>query len=1013
MPFCRPILVGLLSLFLSVTALAQTTPPSFLTLSARQSCWVDSVFTNMAPDDRIAQLIMVAGYSNRKPAYEDSLVRLVQTNKVGGVVMFQGGPMRQAQLTNRLQASSPVPLLIAMDAEWGLAMRLDSTVRYPYQMTLGAMQGAGSDSLIYRMGASLARQARRLGMHVNFAPSVDVNNNPNNPVINFRSFGENKYNVARKALAYMRGMQDNRLITSLKHFPGHGDTGTDSHFDLPLISKSRADLDSLELYPFRQLINAGALGVMIAHLNIPALDSTRNRPSTLSPAIVTNLLKNELGFQGLVFSDAMNMKGVTKYFPSGQADELGVEAGMDVLEFTENVPAALTLIKQAVADGRISQASLDARCLKVLRAKAWVGLDQYKPVVLDNLVSDLNSVQDNLLNRKLTEASLTVLKNDRVAPDQNLLPLQRLDTLRIASVAVESDKITAFQHMAANYTHIDPFRLTSQMPDSVVAQVRDSLKNYNLILVDVHLSSISPSAKYGLKAKTAGLVSELIATGKAVVTVFGNVYALDKLTFPMDTVQPNRTIEQARALIMPYQLTNYTEELAAQLIFGAIGASGKLPVTVNQSFRAGDGLIIKPNGRLKYTIPEEVGIDSRYLTQQVDSLVNVGLTEKAFPGCVVQLARNGKVIFQKAYGKLTYDASLGAEPTSVNLDDLYDMASVTKVSASVPALMHLVDDGKFDLNKTMVAYLPFLKKSNKADLHWRDVLTHQARLKAWIPFWMDTKNPDGSWKPKTFKAERSSRYPIEVTDSLYEFKNYHKTIYQQIKDSPLNAKKAAGESEYVYSDLSFILYPLVVKRLTGENFEDYLKTTFYQPLGASTLTFNPRRFYPLTRIAPTEYDSLFRKTLIWGRVHDEGAAMLGGLSGHAGLFGTANDLMKLYEMYRQKGSYGGQRFISEKTIAEFTRYQFTELGNRRGIGFDKPSFTYTGNAPRSATPASFGHSGFTGTFVWVEPDPAYNLTYVFLCNRVYPTRNNPKLGNLNTRTNIVEALYQATKRGLP
>ncbi|GAB3990955.1 glycoside hydrolase family 3 N-terminal domain-containing protein [Spirosoma daeguense] len=954
----------------------------------------------MSPDDRIAQLIMVAGYSNRKPAYEDSLIRLVQTHKLGGVVMFQGGPVRQALLTNRLQAASRVPLLMAMDAEWGLAMRLDSTVRYPYQMTLGAIQG--NDTLLYQMGANLARQARRLGVHVNFAPTVDINNNPNNPVINFRSFGENKYDVARKALAYMRGMQDNQLLTSIKHFPGHGDTGTDSHYDLPLIAKSRAQLDSLELYPFRQLINAGAAGVMVAHLSIPALDTTRNRPSTLSPNIVTNLLKNELGFQGLVFSDAMNMKGLTKYFPSGQADRLGIEAGMDVLEFTEDVPAALAQIKQAVAQGRITQESLDARCLKVLRAKAWVGLDQYKPVAIENLVNDLNPVKDDLLNRKLTEASLTVLKNDK-----NILPLQQLDTLRIASVAVESDKITAFQQMASNYTQVEHFNLTSRTPDSTLAAIRDSLKNYNLILVDVHLNNIRPAANYGMQTKTAVMVSELVATGKAVVTVFGNAYVLDKLSFPMDTAQPKHNIEQARAIVMPYQLTNYTEELAAQLIFGAIGASGKLPVTVNQRFRVGDGLPVRSIGRLKYTIPEEVGIDSRYLAQQVDSLVNVGLTERAFPGCVVQMARDGKVIFRKAYGNHTYDASLGAEPKPTQLDDLYDMASVTKVSTSTPALMRLVDEGKFNLNGKMADYLPDFKKSNKADLVWRDVLTHQARLKAWIPFWMDTKEPDGSWKPRTFKDEKSGRYPIEVTDSLYEFRRYPQTIFEQIKDSPLNAKK-----EYVYSDLSFILYPQIVKRITDTAFEDYVKTTFFRPLGASTLTFNPRRFYSLSRIVPTEYDSLFRRTLIWGRVHDEGAAMLDGLSGHAGLFGTANDLMKVYEMYRQQGSYGGERFISQKTIAEFTRYQFPELGNRRGLGFDKPSFTYSGNGPRSATKASYGHSGFTGTFVWVEPDPAYNLTYVFLSNRVYPTRNNNKISTLNTRTNVVEALYRATKRGI-
>ncbi|MDB5243202.1 MAG: beta-lactamase [Spirosoma sp.] len=561
--------------------------------------------------------------------------------------------------------------------------------------------------------------------------------------------------------------------------------------------------------------------------------------------------------------------------------------------------------------------------------------------------------------------------------------------------------------MAGNYTQVDHFRLNSKMADSTVARILDSLRAYNLLLVDVHLNNIRPGTRYGMQAKTTALVGDLVATGKAVVTVFGNVYSLDKLTSSADTGRHERAIEQARAIVMPYQLTDFTEDLSAQLIFGAIGASGKLPVTVNQRFRLGDGLMIQPIGRLKYTIPEEVGIDSRFLTQRVDSLVNVGLTQKAFPGCVVQMAKDGKVIFRKAYGKHTYDATLGAEPTPVQLDDLYDMASVTKVSTSTPALMRLVDEGKFNLDGKMADYLPFFKKSNKANLIWRDVLTHQARLKAWIPFWLDTKNPDGTWKPRTFKNERSNRYPIEITDSLFLFKKYPKTIYQQIRDSPLNEKK-----QYVYSDLSFILYPQIVKRLTGTPFEEYLKMTFYRSLGATTLTFGPRRYYSLNRIVPTEYDSLFRKTLIWGRVHDEGAAMLGGLSGHAGLFGTANDLMKLFEMYRQKGRYADQQYISAKTIAEFTRYQFPELGNRRGLGFEKPSFTYTGNAPRSATKDSFGHSGFTGTFTWVDPDPMFNLSYVFLTNRVYPTRNNNKISALNTRTDVAEVLYQAIKRGL-
>lgn len=989
-----------LLVFWGSASLAQSVTPSFLTTASHR--WADSVFNTLSADERIAQLIMVAGYSNRTPAYADSLVALVDQYKLGGLVFFQGGPVRQARLVNRLQAGSRVPLLIAMDAEWGLAMRLDSTVRFPYQMTMGAMP-PGSEPLIYNMGADLARQCRRLGVQVNFAPSVDVNSNPDNPVINFRSFGEDRNNVATKALAYVNGMQSQRLLTSIKHFPGHGDTGTDSHFELPVITKSRAQLDSLELYPFRKLIDAGATGVMIAHLSIPSLDTTRNRPSTLSPAIVTSLLRDDLKFQGLIFSDAMNMKAITKNYPSGIADRMGLQAGMDVLEFTEDVPGAIAEIKKAVAEGTLSQDALDAHCRKMLLAKAWAGLDHYQPIDLTNLVADLNQPASDLINRQLTERSLTVLKNDPVAPappvadkrstksqpgTTTLLPLRSLETLHIASVALEATAPTRFQQMLGNYTQVDSFTLSSQSDSASVAQVLDTLKNYNLVLVDLHLNNIRPGAKYGLQPKTNDLLRALVQTGRAAVTVFGNPYVLARIP----------VVDSARALLLAYQLTPFTEELSAQAIFGAIGTSGKLPVSVNARYRLGDGLPTPALGRLKYTIPEEVGLDSRVLAQRVDSVVNVGLTARAFPGAVVQMAVSGKVIYRKAYGKHTYE---GTDP--VTPDDLYDMASVTKVSTSTPALMRLVDEGKFDLNKTMRAYLPDFRKSNKADIGWRDVLTHQARLKAWIPFWKETVNPDGTYKPNTFSKTQSKKFPIEVTDSLFLYKNYPKTIFAGIRDSPLNAKK-----EYVYSDLSFYLYPQIVKRLTGQDFEEYLKNTFYRPLGATTLTYRPRRFYPLSRIAPTEYDSLFRHTLIHGRVHDEGAAMLDGLSGHAGLFGTANDLMKLMQMYEQHGTYGGQQFISANTLTEFTRYQFPELGNRRGLGFEKPSYTFSGNAPRSASAVSFGHSGFTGTFVWM--DPTYDLTYVFLSNRVYPTRTNNKISELSIRTNTVEVLYQMLRQ---
>jgi beta-N-acetylhexosaminidase len=1024
----RQTFVSLLFLLLSISALRAQTGPAFL---QTPTAWADSVFSTLSPDERISQLIMVAGYSNRTRSYEDSLTALVRQYRLGGVIFFQGGPLRQAKLTNRLQAASAVPMLVAMDAEWGLGMRLDSTVRYPYQMTLGAMPaGLASETLIYRMGADLARQARRLGVHVNFAPSVDVNNNPNNPVINFRSFGEDREQVYRRARAYMLGMQDNRLLTSLKHFPGHGDTGTDSHFDLPVIVKSRAQLDSLELYPFRRLIAEGASGVMIAHLSIPALDTTKNRPSTLSPGIITGLLKNELGFRGLVFSDAMNMKGLLKYYAPGMADQLSFEAGMDVLEFPNNVEKAVAETRRAVAEGRISQQSIDERCRRVLLAKAWVGLDRFRRVTLDGLTADLNQPESEVLNRQLVAQSLTLLRNE-----QNLIPLRALDTLRIASVSVEAERLTPFQQMAGNYTQVDHFTLNSRTPDSTVARTLETLENYNLVLVGVHPAGIRPAANYGFAAKTGALVEALTASGRAVVTLFGNAYALAKLP----------GLERARAVLLAYQPGTLPEELSAQALFGAAPLVGKLPVTINEQFRFGAGQVTESLDRLAYTIPEAVGIDSKFLTRQVDSLVNVGLQQRAFPGCVVQMAKDGKVIFRKAYGAHTYETKLTANASGnvvagvrfedqmdvfrnspagpansrnrtapittesdlnrpTRPDDLFDLASITKISTSTPALMRLVDEGKFDVNGTMGQYLPRYRKSNKDTLVWRDVLTHQSKLKAWIPFWKDAVNTDGTFKPRTFQTVRSRRYSVEVADSLFLHRSYSHIVFDQIRDSPLNEQK-----EYVYSDLSFYLYPQIVQKLTGDDFETYLKKTFYGPLGASTLTYNPRRFYPLSRIVPTERDSLFRKTLIWGRVHDEGAAMLNGLSGHAGLFGSANDLMKLMQMYLQQGRYGGTRFLSPAVLTEFSRYQFPELGNRRGLAFEKPSYRFSGNAPRSASASSFGHSGFTGTFTWI--DPAYNLTYVFLSNRVYPTRNNNKISELNTRTNVAEVLYQAIRRG--
>jgi beta-N-acetylhexosaminidase len=1008
--------VSYFSLFAFHYSLSQAQTPAFLKNPNQR--WIDSVFNALTPDERIGQLIMVSahGYPNNpKRVIIDTAVsspryveRMIRDYKVGGLVFFQGGPVQEAQLTNYYNSISKVPLLVAMDAEWGLNMRLDSSVRFPYQMTLGAI--VGNDDLIYRMGKSLAAQSKRMGIHVNFAPSVDVNNNANNPVINFRSFGENPQKVLDKSYAYIKGMQDGGLLTSAKHFPGHGDTGVDSHNVLPLIPHNRARLDSVELYPFKELIKRGLDGVMIAHLSIPALDTTHNLPSTLSKKIVTDVLHKELGFNGLIYSDAMNMKGLTNLFPNGKGDAMGLEAGMDVLEFSPSIPDAIAEIKKSIAEGRISQAEIDARVKKVLAAKAWAGLDKAKPIDTKNLIEDINDKEAELINRLTTEKALTVLKNNN-----NLLPIRDLDKLTIASLSItdaplllptltevkgaagvgvidlgtraeistSNAGLTTFQQTLDLYTNIDHYNLNNGSADSVIKQTLAVLKSYDVVLVGAHLNNIRPGRNYGVTPTVVRILKDMANSSNAVISIFGNPYSLNKL----------EDIDKAKALIMAYQLTPFTEDLSAQLIFGAIPALGKLPVTVNEKFKYGAGINTEAIGRLKYTIAEEIGLNTKQLTTKIDSIVNYAIAQKATPSAVVQLAKDGKVFFRKAYGKPTYESN---QP--VKLTDLYDLASVTKVSTSTLALMRLVDEGKFDLDGTMKDYLPQFKNSNKADLVWRNVLTHQARLKAWIPFWRDCRNEDGTWKNRTFRwgTQPQGTYSVQVTDSLWLHKKYYKKIFKAIKDSPLNDKQ-----EYVYSDLSFILYPQVVKNITGQDFEEYLKSNVYRKIGANSLTYNPRRFYNLNQIVPSERDTFFRQTVIQGRVHDEGAAMLEGLSGHAGLFGNANDLMKLTQTYLQKGSYGGQHFISENTLAEFTRYQFSN--SRRGLGFDKPCQMYCGNAPKSASPQSYGHTGFTGIMTW--NDPAIGLNYVFLSNRVYPTRDNNKLSSLNVRTAIAQVVY--------
>ncbi|MEM6842971.1 MAG: glycoside hydrolase family 3 N-terminal domain-containing protein [Bacteroidota bacterium] len=974
----------LLAGLLSHSLLAQPGEPPFLKYT--QSTWVDSVMQTLSPDERIAQLIAVAAYSNRDEAHKQDLLQMIKRHKVGGLVFFQGGPGRQARMLNDFQEASEVPLLVSMDAEWGIGMRLDSTISYPFQMTLGAIQ---DDNMLYQMGLEVARQMKRAGMHMNFAPVVDVNNNPANPVINFRSFGEDKENVARKGIAYMRGMQDESILTTAKHFPGHGDTDTDSHYALPQINHPRTRLDSLEMYPFRKLIEAGVGGVMVAHLNIPALDPTEGLPSTLSKPIITDLLKEELGFNGLIVTDAMNMKGVTAGNEPGVVDKDAILAGNDLLEFTEDVPRAIAEIHQAIEQGIITQEQIDERCRKILAVKQWVGLDNYQPVVVKNITNDMTTPAGELLNRKLIEAALTVLENEN-----DLLPIRRLDTLSIASVAIGAkSSITSFQKTLSLYTEVDHLKVMAEAGADAAQTIRDKITNYDVVLVSVHDNSKYPRNRLKLSSSVKELLSDLTQRENTVLTVFKNPYVLDKLPNP----------QGADGLIMAYQDNRHTEELAAQLIFGGVGASGRLPVSVGNKYQAGDGIDVLGNLRFGYTLPEDVGLDSRILYTRIDSLVNEAIDAKAIPGCQVLVAKNGKIVMYKAYGLHQY-----SDTVKVERDDLYDLASITKISSALPALMKLHDEGKFDLSATLSDYLPYFKNSDKDDATFREILAHQAKFKPWIPYWQSTLRDNGSYKWFTIDADSSRRFPIKLTESMWLHRNYKKKkIYKAIKKSPLE-----DDAKYLYSGLAFYLFPEIVETLSGEDYATYINKNFYDPLGATTLGFRPSEKFPLDQIVPTENDYLFRSQPIHGPVHDEGAIMMGGVSANAGLFTNANDLAKLMQMYLDGGEYGGRRYISQATINEFTRYQFPENDNRRGLGFDKPNLERSpnGNAAMSSSDASFGHSGFTGTFTWADPE--HNLIYVFLSNRVHPTRDNTRLYKLNTRTNIQQVIYDSLIDGI-
>lgn len=949
--------------------------------------WVDSIMRTLTTEEKIGQLFMVEAYSNKENCNFLEIVNQINKYKIGGICFFQGSPVKQAALTNYYQKISRVPLLIGIDGEWGLAMRLDSTVKYPKQVMLGASE---NDNMVYQLGRDIGKQCRRMGIQINFAPSVDVNNNAHNPVINARSFGEDPKMVMHKGFAYINGLEDEYVLATAKHFPGHGDTDADSHLMLPIIKKSRSELKSMELVPFKYLINRGLQSAMIGHLYVPALDTTNNLPASLSATIIRKVLKEDMKFDGFIFSDAMNMKGVAAFYKSGESAVRAFEAGIDMILMPENLEQAVSALKLAVDSGKIAMRQLDERCRRVLMLKRWAQLNNYQPVDLNNLYEDLNQPIYSYHKRRMAEESITLLINKN-----DFLPLRRLDTLKIASVTIGTGDISAFHQSLSRYAPITSFAINRTATAAQFDSLSLLLKNYNLIIVGIVNTDMRVTKNYGIGSTTVPFINKLTKEKNVIVDDFANAYSSGWFE------QNNGLL----ALIESFEDLDIIQDISGQMIFGGLPFKGKLPVTVSPNLEVDKGIQTEDVTRLAYTTPEEFGLSNASFSK-VDSLANQVISQQTAPGCQIMVIKNGKVLYHKSYGNFTYD---NTRPTTTK--DVYDIASISKIAGTLPAVIKLTDEKKINVTHKLKEYLPLVINSNKENLILQDILTHQAGLVHFIPFYIETlqKNTSDSlnWlKSGLYSQHKQTGYSLQVADSLYIADTYSYSIFKRILDSDVSKKK-----KYEYSDLGFILLAKMVENMTQKSLDKYVDSVFYKPLGMTTLGYRPLERLPISQIAPTENDTVFRHQVVRGFVHDPGAAMLGGVSGHAGLFSDANDLAKLMQLYMWQGKYGGERYFSEHTFYNFSKAPFLKTGNRRGLGFDKPEVNYF--VPQSpcecATLSSYGHTGFTGTMVWSDPDS--QLIYIFLSNRVYPDASVNKLAKSNLRTQIHEEIYKIF--GLP
>ena len=950
---------------------SQTVDPLISEDFLNQEKWVDSIYNNLTLDEKIGQLFFVQATSKNKNNSE-KILNNIKNFKIGGLIFSTGHPSIQANLTNKYQNASEIPLMISMDAEWGVGMRLDSVPKFPWNMSLGAIK---NDLLIEKIGSEIGYQFKRLGIHMNFAPVIDINTNPKNPIIGNRSYGENKINVSEKGISFTKGIQSNNVLATAKHFPGHGDTSKDSHLTLPTINFDEKRIKKVELYPFKKLIEDGLSAVMIAHLNVPSLEKENMLPSTLSKNIIEKTLIKELNFNGLIITDALEMKGVSE-FTKKNVDLMAFLAGNDILLMSSDISKGIKSIKKSIKKGKISEQRLARSVKKILKAKYKVGLNNYKSIETSNLIDDLNSISvTNLINKSI-ESIPTLIKNK-----SNVIPV-KLDTESILNIQFGNSDGVIFNDYLNKFKKIKSIKASNINTNDL----NSLLANHKLIIVSFHMKSDTPWENMNKKFSDneQDILKLIDEHDNKILASFTNPYALSQLN-----------LKSYNSVIVGFQNNYEFQKTIAQQIFGAKEIKGNLPVSINETYKEGTGIILKNLNILSYADPEMVGVDRKKLNK-IDSLVNYAIQNEMTPGAQILVAKNSKIIYDKSFGRLRYNENL-----KTNSETIYDLASLTKILVTTPIIMNLVDKNIIGLETKLKEIIPRYEKSNKSEISVKELLSGHAALQAWIPFYkltLDEKNRPSS---KYYSFSRNRTNSVKVSPDLYLRTDYIDTIRNIIEKSDLLKNK------YKYSDLSYLIIQEFIENHYNQNLDQIIHELMFRKLGID-LTYNPTLKYSTKNIAPTELDEYFRYKEINGYVHDMAAAMLGGVSTHAGLFGNAINVAKVMQLYIQNGNYGNQQILNPETINLFNNCYYCDEDNRRGVGFDKPQLEDDGPTCGCISMNSFGHSGWTGTFAWADPDQ--EIIYVFLSNRSYPTGESAgksKLVKENIRSKIQEIIYNS------